>query len=588
MAEAQSSDPTSSHIYYPSLLRASDKAARVRIALTYGWRHRRFVHPHRPRRFTDWIQWRKLYDRDPRMPALADKVAVKRHVAETLGAEWVTPTLYEADGLPDAASWTAPFVVKSRHGCNQRAFVRTGREDWGAIRAAARKWVRGPYGQLLDEWLYRDVPTGVLVEPFIGAGDALPIDYKIYVFGGRAACVKVDRDREHGHWRSIHALDWSPIWAPPGEELLPPPASLKEMIEAAETLSRDFDFVRVDFYEVDGRPRFGEMTFYPGSGLSPLPDGLDHWLGSLWTKAWLDRRARERGRAAEGRSITHHGELLQGAVRDGAGGVTPCLVSLPRRDRAATGRLELLDAGGLEVSPPWKRKARRAAEIALARWGSPGASGRLTLSSEVEAGLGLGSSTADVVAAVRAVAAALGVEPRAEELAAIAVEAETASDPLMFDGFAMLFAQRGGAVLEHWGHWYPDFAVCSANLAAPGTRIDTLRLPPPVYGEAELDRFADILRTTREGFRRRDLKRIAAAATQSAVLNQTRLPLARFETWRRLADEVGALGVQIAHSGVVGGALFDPGDPRLDEKIALLGIGWREQGGGRLERFRTG
>ena len=77
--------PTSTRRYYPSLLFAPDRAARVRIALTYGLRHRRFVHPHRPRRFTDWIQWRKLYDRDPRMPAFADKVAVKRHVADTLG-----------------------------------------------------------------------------------------------------------------------------------------------------------------------------------------------------------------------------------------------------------------------------------------------------------------------------------------------------------------------------------------------------------------------------------------------------------------------------------------------------------------------
>ena len=283
-------DPTSGHRYYPPLLFANDRAARVRIALTYGLRHRRFVHPHRPRRFTDWIQWRKLYDRDPRMSLLADKVAVKQHVAALLGEAWVTPTLYEGASLPEVAPWAPPFVVKSSHGCNQRAFVRTGCEDWAAIRAAAQKWVRAPYGRLLDEWLYSRVPTGVMVEPFIGAGAALPIDYKIYVFGGRAACVKVDFDREHRHWSSIHALDWRPIWAPPGQAPGPPPASLAEMIAAAETLGRGFDFVRVDFYDVEGRPRFGEMTFYPGSGLTPLPDRLDHWLGALWTQAYLARR----------------------------------------------------------------------------------------------------------------------------------------------------------------------------------------------------------------------------------------------------------------------------------------------------------
>ena len=496
----------------------------------------------------------------------------------------MTPTLYEADDLPDAAAWAAPFVVKSRHGCNQSAFVRTGAEDWGAIRAAARKWVRAPYGQLLDEWLYGHVPAGVLIEPFIGGGGALPIDYKIYVFGGRAACVKVDRDREHGHWRSIHDLDWRTIWAPPGQELVPPPASLAEMIEAAETLGRDFDFVRVDFYEVDGRPRFGEMTFYPGSGLSPLPDSLDHWLGSLWTEAHLARR--KPIATAEGRSITHHGELLQGAVRRGEN-ITPCLVSLPRRDVKVTGKLELFEAKGLEVRPAWKRKALRAAEIALTRWGMAGATGRLTLFSDVEVGLGLGSSTADVVAAIRAVAAVLGITPRAADVAAIAVEAEVAADPLMFDDFALLFAQRGGAVLESWGYWYPAFAVCSANLAEAGTRIDTLQLPPPAYTESELDLFADILETARDGFRRRDLAGIAAAATRSAILNQSRIKLARFETWRRLAEEAGALGVQIAHSGVVGGALFDPDDPLLGDRIATLSAQWRQLGHGPVELFRA-
>jgi len=219
------------------------------------------------------------------MPPLADKLAVKAHVAAELGHRWVTPTLYHGRALPSLPLWEPPFAVKSRHGSNQRAFVRTGNEDWTAIRAAAKRWVRGPYGMLLDEWLYRHVPPGVLVEPFIGTDGVLPVDYKVYVFGGRAACVKVDRDREQGHWRGIYDLEWRPIWAPPGWRDPPPPVSLAAMIAAAERLGDGFDFVRADFYELAGRPRFGELTFYPGSGLSRLPDDLDFWLGDLWRNA---------------------------------------------------------------------------------------------------------------------------------------------------------------------------------------------------------------------------------------------------------------------------------------------------------------
>src|SRR6218665_1675591 len=187
--------------------RAPAPLAQLRIALLYALRHRRLVHCHRPVRFTDWVQWRKLYDRDPRMAPLADKVAVKAHVGGVLGHEWVTPTLWHGRRPPELPAWAPPFVVKSRHGSNQRAFVRTGEEDWAAIRAAARKWVRGPYGVPLDEWLYREVPPGVLVDPFLLTYGVLPIDYKVYVFGGRAACVKVDRDREIGHWRGVYDLD---------------------------------------------------------------------------------------------------------------------------------------------------------------------------------------------------------------------------------------------------------------------------------------------------------------------------------------------------------------------------------------------
>ena len=145
--------------------------------------------------------------------------------------------------------------------------------------------MQGHYGQLLDEWIYSQIPLGLLVEPFIGASETFPIDYKIFVFGGRAVCVKVDRDRELGHWRAIYDLNWAPIWVPKGWPQTDPPPSLSRMIEAAEALAADFDFARVDFYDVDGKPRFGEITFYPGSGLSPLPRSLDLWLGSKWTAA---------------------------------------------------------------------------------------------------------------------------------------------------------------------------------------------------------------------------------------------------------------------------------------------------------------
>ena len=262
--------------------------AALRVGLCYRWRHGRWPDLSHPRRFTEWVQWRKLHDRDPRFPALADKVAAKAFVAETLGAEWVTPTLWRGQALPTEPVWPRPFVVKSRHGCNQTAFVHDEQGDWAGLRRRARGWLRRGYGWWLDEWAYRRIERGLLVEPFLGDARTSPLDYKLFVFGGRVEAVQVHLDREGRHRWIVFDRRWRRVSGASVDADPPRPASLSAMIAAAEVLGAEFDFVRIDFYEVAGRPLFGEMTFYPGSGLYPLdPDGLDARWGECW------RRARE-------------------------------------------------------------------------------------------------------------------------------------------------------------------------------------------------------------------------------------------------------------------------------------------------------
>lgn len=281
----------------------------------------------------------------------------------------------------------------------------------------------------------------------------------------------------------------------------------------------------------------------------------------------------------------HHGELIQGAVRvDGE--ATPCLLSLPRRDRGSSCRLELFEGDRLEVTPAWKRKALRAAKLTLARYGFPNATGRLSLQCALQPGFGLGASTADVVAAIRAAAAAVGRPLRPQDVAALAVEAEAACDPVMFEQDALLFAPRVGRVLEHWGDWYPDYVVFGCNLRPGGCGVDTLSLSPD-YPSAQLDRYERLFAEARMAFRRRDAAAVAALATESARLNQSRVRLERFDNLLNLADGVGALGVQISHSGVIGGLLLDPFQPVLNRQISAVIRGWQELGGGRFELFRT-
>ncbi len=264
---------------------------RASIRLAYLWRHGRLPRLAAPGLFTERIQHRKLHDRDPRLPLLADKLAVKAFVADRLGADWVVPTLWHGQALPSLPVWPLPIVVKSRHGCRHVRFVHD--DDaitWQRVRSAARKWMRADYGVFLNEWLYRHIPRGLLIEPFIGTGRTSPIDYKVFVFGGRAEYVQVHLDRGTRHRWIVMDRSWHRRSVPNGDPDPLPPRALPAMIEAAECLASGFDFVRVDLYATPRGPRFGEMTFYPGSGLDRFaPPSLDTAMGASWRRAEITR-----------------------------------------------------------------------------------------------------------------------------------------------------------------------------------------------------------------------------------------------------------------------------------------------------------
>ena len=256
--------------------------------LTYLWQHRRVLRLRRPRGFNEWVQHRKLYDRDPRLPGLIDKVAVKGMVAAALGPEWVIPTLWHGRELPERPPAPLPLVIKARHGCGHVAFARTPAQ-WDAARTQAAGWNDIRYGGWLDEWAYAGVPHGLLIEPYIGHGDTLPVDYKLFVFGGRAAFVQVHLDRAAAHRWIVMDRDWVRA-SPPSRDPDPArPAALDRLIAGAERLAQGHQFLRIDCYEVAGEPLFGEVTVYPGSGLLPVvPASLDRQMGLLWRQARED------------------------------------------------------------------------------------------------------------------------------------------------------------------------------------------------------------------------------------------------------------------------------------------------------------
>lgn len=284
----------------------------------------------------------------------------------------------------------------------------------------------------------------------------------------------------------------------------------------------------------------------------------------------------------------HHGEMLQGVFRSGGGSFQRGLISLPC-DLFWSEVSFLPDSTGVvRVQPANKWKARRAAEIALAYLGKRNAGGRLIVSSRVPEKLGLGSSSSDVVAAVRAVANSFKTKLSPGEISRISIQAEIASDPIAWGGRLFHFAQREGRVIDEMLCPTPVFEIVGFNADPLGEGVDTLGLVPPAYTGAEARLFDDLLGQFRRGIGRGDIETMATVATQSARLNQRYMKLNGFDLLEDMVHRIGALGLQIAHSGTVAGFLFSP-DVEIDQKLMrYLAVLRGELGVGGFWRFRVG
>lgn len=268
-----------------------------------------------------------------------------------------------------------------------------------------------------------------------------------------------------------------------------------------------------------------------------------------------------------GQAIGHHGEIFQGAIRDKTGRLHRSLISLPCGGLRSEATFHLAHGKVLSITPAWKTKARTAAQLALDWAHVEGVGGHLELRSDTPTGWGLGSSTSDVIAALRAVFSALQMNVNAQVLARLAVKAEAACDSTIFNHNAVLFAHREGEVLQDLGGELPECEVLGFNTDPSGTGIDTLQYRPARYAPREIDTFGELVEQMRKAIQQQDIHLMAGVATTCARINQTYLPKPRFERIEAVMDRVGAIGIQVAHSGTVVGMMFDPRDALKSQRI---------------------
>jgi len=243
-----------------------------------------------PSRFTEKIQWIKLYDRTELRKKVADRRRVRHYVSARIGEQHLVP-LYEVFDKLTPDIWKSlpdQFVLKANHGCEMVKIISDKTNaDYSEIEQITGNWMAINYFNIGREWVYKDLKRTILAEKLLlDENMQIPSDYKFFCFDGKVKLIQIDFNRFGNQKRNLYDPDFNRtvgrLLYSNFEGDVSKPAGLDQAVEIAESLSKEFSFIRVDLYIVKNHVYFGELTNYPGNGFIEFrPESLEQHVGSL-------------------------------------------------------------------------------------------------------------------------------------------------------------------------------------------------------------------------------------------------------------------------------------------------------------------
>jgi hypothetical protein len=248
-----------------------------------------------PQTYNQKLQWLKLYDRNPIYTTLVDKYLVKEYVKDLLGEEYIIPTLGVYDSFDEINFSELPdqFVLKTTHDSggvviceNKESF------DISVAKIKLDNCLKESFFYYGREWPYKNVKPRIIAEKYMVDESGYELkDYKFFCFDGVAKSMFIASDRGFEDIETkfdFYDMDFNHLsftnGHPNSNNKIQKPKSLDKMKLLAERLSENLPHVRVDFYDINGRIYFGEMTFFHWSGFVPFePEEWDYTFGS-WIK----------------------------------------------------------------------------------------------------------------------------------------------------------------------------------------------------------------------------------------------------------------------------------------------------------------
>lgn len=255
---------------------------------------------HNPKNFNEKLQWLKLYDRNPLYTVMVDKVKAKEYVASKIGDEYIIPTLGVWDNADevDFDSLPSRFVIKCNHNSGKGMYICHDKSkiDETKVREELRRGLNENYFLHGREWPYKDVPRRIIAEQYLEDGNISDNtdsfvgnlrDYKFFCFNGEPRLCEVISDRAIDERIDFYDLEWNRIVGLIDDDVvcnsacdIPRPQSFKNMCDCARILSANIPFSRIDFYDINGRAYWGEITFFPSSGFDSFkPDEWNRKVG---------------------------------------------------------------------------------------------------------------------------------------------------------------------------------------------------------------------------------------------------------------------------------------------------------------------
>ena len=245
-----------------------------------------------PRTYNEKLQWLKLYNRKDEYTNLVDKYAVRKYVSQKIGEKYLFPLLGVWDDVDsvDFESLPQQFVLKCTHDSGGIIICKDKRKlNIEEAKQKLKKYMKRDFWLLHREWPYKNVPHRIIAEKYMVDESKTQLkDYKFFCFDGEPKALFVASDRNVDTRFDFFDMNFRHMNVTNGhansDSEIKKPAGFNEMKKLAKILSKDIPHVRVDFYDINGRVYFGEMTFFHWGGFVPfVPESFDYLFGSWIT-----------------------------------------------------------------------------------------------------------------------------------------------------------------------------------------------------------------------------------------------------------------------------------------------------------------